>query len=132
MANTNAIADPEQGRVSPAIGQNQVKKAVPQPKSKGELLDSAIQAARDEVAYTKDGRNTVNLATVQRLLLFQLRVEIMEKVGKLYNADGNGNGDTLGTLRKDVADYGKTAGISASLQCWQLTITQRKRSGTGN
>jgi hypothetical protein len=137
MAKAHALADAEQGRVHPPVGQNQVKNAAPPPRSKAELLDSASKAARDEVAYLQDGRSTVNLATVQRLLLFQLRVDIMEKVGKLFNPNNDdGNGDPLGTLRKDVADYGRTAGISdlrfPAILAADGRVTQRKRSGTGN
>ncbi len=70
------------------------------------VYDDAVGAASDELIYTSDGSTVLNLATLQRIVLFHQQVKIVKQAGALANrrfAQVN-----LDTLSADIAVYGKS------------------------
>jgi len=107
MAKQPAAQDVEAGRRPSAGDRN--RSNPPKPLSKELLLFDSIRAAGDDLVYKANSKTTLNLATLQRLLLFHLRVDMIEEVGKLIKPDGQAHAQAqvLQGLRKSVADYGR-------------------------
>jgi hypothetical protein len=78
--------------------------------SRDSYLDRLVNAGAADLLNEDSQKNTIlNLATLQRMLLFQLQLKIIEKVGPLVKRrfeNGNPLEDT--ELKKALADYGDT------------------------
>jgi len=71
-------------------------------------LDDLILAARPELlSKDRDGNAVLNVAVLQRMVLFQRQIDIITKVGPLASRRfGGQNPLSDPELRKDLAEYG--------------------------
>ena len=81
------------------------------------VYDRLVKAAKDELVYPSNGNTILNLATLQRMLLFHLQLKIVKEAGKLANRDFS-NGNPLDTLKPHMADYGNSG------QRWFLVLAR--------
>ena len=76
--------------------------------SRDQYLDRLVEAAKAELLYTDSQGNTIlNLATLQRMLLFHLQAKIIEGIGPLAQRKF-GRGNPLDGLKTAMADYGNS------------------------
>ncbi len=80
---------------------------VPESDSRDPYFDELVNAARTELLY-KDSEHTIlNLATLQRMVLFRLQAQIIERAGPLAHRR-YGYKNPLDDLRRLLADYGNS------------------------
>jgi hypothetical protein len=84
-------------------GANQLLDDIPR-----KVYDRLVKAAKDELIYSSNGNTILNLATLQRMLLFHLQLKIIKEAGPLANLDFS-KGNPLDALNTPMADYGNSS-----------------------
>ncbi|KAI0146114.1 hypothetical protein GGR57DRAFT_506632 [Xylariaceae sp. FL1272] len=87
-------------------------------------IDRLVRAAKPDLLSVDNGKRILSLATLQRMILFQLQVEIIEMVGPLAKGqaeDGSPLKDKK--LRRAVADY------TQAVRDWELMATYASGRG---
>lgn len=72
--------------------------------------DSLVSGSMKELLYKYEGNTILNLATLQRMVLFRLQERIIEKVGKLsrFNDPKFDKKHPLDSLNEDLSEYSKS------------------------
>lgn len=72
------------------------------------LLNRLVVAALPELLTSDDNGNTIlNIATLQRMMIFQLQVDILDKMTPLVKRRFEGKNPLKDeSLRKNLTDYG--------------------------
>jgi len=77
------------------------------------IYGNLVKAAKDELIHTDEtdkNEKILNMATLQRMVLFHLQARIIKQTGELV--DGSFKGRPLDQLQKDLAKYGTSHAFS--------------------
>jgi hypothetical protein len=67
------------------------------------VYDRLVKAAKNELLYQSNDNTVLNLATLQRMLLFHLQLKIIKEAGLLANLNYS-KGNPLETLKTPIGD----------------------------
>lgn len=66
-----------------------------------------VSQTKDEYIYSdSEGNTTLNLATLQRMVLFRLQAKIIEETGQLASSTWDENNHPLDKLKTHLTEYG--------------------------
>ncbi|KAM7216464.1 hypothetical protein V8F06_008177 [Rhypophila decipiens] len=90
------------------------------------LLDRLVLAAGPELLTTdEEQRPIVNLATLQRMLIFQHQVDILDKLVPLVSRQFGGENPLKDEgLRRNLTDYVR------AIRDWEVMVDHQKKAGT--
>ena len=108
----------EENQLRPTNGENNSKAAstgsskaaVNSHGARDAYFDRLVQGSEKELIYSSNGNTIINLATLQRMVLIRLQINIIERVGPLIDrrfSDSHfGGKHPLDVLKEDLAVYG--------------------------
>ena len=106
----------EESQLHPKNDGNRSKAAVNSQDSGDAYFDRLVQSSEKELIYRSNDSTILNLATLQRMVLFRLQINIIEKVGLLtqrrFSDSHFGTKHSLDALKDDLAAYGNIYAVA--------------------